>query len=325
MKYRNIIVNLLKVIFAFVLVIWLIQSDRLDFSFLLTCQINLLLISAFLLVLLDIFLQSIRWWWFLRSQHINIPLIRAISLMWITSFFMFFLPGTLSGEIIRGYYIVRDYPKSKTASLSTVFVDRLVGFFSLFLLGAFCALSIFLLNMPTPGLIKHSAIFIFIFIIVTFIATFLLFYPKTQRFMFSILPGKIRANIRSILVNYRLSLRIIMFGILISFLSHLTGAGYFVIISHYLDSAVSFLQVLIIRPFIIIANFLPITPGGLGVGETTSSVLFNQYNITTGAEIVLVSRVLNLLARLPGGIIFLFYKKNIQTNFPALDSDSYKA
>jgi uncharacterized membrane protein YbhN (UPF0104 family) len=54
-----------------------------------------------------------------------------------------------------------------------------------------------------------------------------------------------------------------------------------------------------------IADNLPVTPGGLGVGETAFSALFLVAGLTGGAEALLCWRVWTALVRLLGLVFYL--------------------
>jgi uncharacterized membrane protein YbhN (UPF0104 family) len=58
-----------------------------------------------------------------------------------------------------------------------------------------------------------------------------------------------------------------------------------------------------------IVNSLPLTPGGLGVGETAFNTLFNITGLRGGAEALLCSRIWTALVGLIG---FVFYLRGIR-------------
>ena len=60
----------------------------------------------------------------------------------------------------------------------------------------------------------------------------------------------------------------------------------------------------------IIANNLPISPDGVGVAETTASILFGQFNVQTGAAIMLIVRLWIFILRLPGGLIYVLHNRS---------------
>jgi uncharacterized membrane protein YbhN (UPF0104 family) len=71
---------------------------------------------------------------------------------------------------------------------------------------------------------------------------------------------------------------------------------------------VSLLMALLI-PLGFVANSLPLTPGGLGVGEAAFDQLFQLAGFTGGAVALLGWRLLILLIGLPGLVVYIFAKQ----------------
>ena len=57
-------------------------------------------------------------------------------------------------------------------------------------------------------------------------------------------------------------------------------------------------------PFGMLANALPVTPGGLGVGEAAFAGLFASVGVSGGAEALIAWRLLTTLFDLLGGALF---------------------
>jgi len=75
------------------------------------------------------------------------------------------------------------------------------------------------------------------------------------------------------------------------------------------DVKINWHSLLLIVPLVIVANSLPIAPGGIGVAETTASLLFAQFGVEKGATVMLIVRIGILLLRLPGGLIYILSAK----------------
>jgi uncharacterized membrane protein YbhN (UPF0104 family) len=72
------------------------------------------------------------------------------------------------------------------------------------------------------------------------------------------------------------------------------------------------LKMCLIVPLGFVANSLPFTPGGLGVGETAFNALFTVAGLTGGAEALLCWRIWTALVRLLG---LVFYLRGIERVF----------
>jgi uncharacterized protein (TIRG00374 family) len=78
-------------------------------------------------------LNVIRWRMILKVQGLDLPLSRATSISFVAQFFNSFLLGSSGGDLIKAYYAARETHHKKTEAVTTVFVDRLIGLWSMLL------------------------------------------------------------------------------------------------------------------------------------------------------------------------------------------------
>ena len=74
-----------------------------------------------------------------------------------------------------------------------------------------------------------------------------------------------------------------------------------------MQSGLDFLTVLAVAPLGFLANALPLTPGGLGVGEKGFDVLFSLVGGAEGANSFLLARIFLFAPALLGGITIIFH------------------
>ena len=73
-------------------------------------------------------LAGIRWQILLRVQGIHITWWRLYGLVLIGLFFSLFIPGGTGGDIVKGYYLLKEAPVGrKTSAALSVVMDRLLG------------------------------------------------------------------------------------------------------------------------------------------------------------------------------------------------------
>lgn len=73
-------------------------------------------------------IAGIRWQVLLRVQGIHISWARLYGLLMVGLFFSLFLPGGTGGDIIKGYYLLKEAPVGrKTSAALSVVMDRLLG------------------------------------------------------------------------------------------------------------------------------------------------------------------------------------------------------
>jgi hypothetical protein len=74
------------------------------------------------------FLAGIRWQILLRVQGVHISWWRLYGLLMVGLFFSLFIPGGAGGDIIKGYYLLKEAPVGrKTSAALSVVMDRLIG------------------------------------------------------------------------------------------------------------------------------------------------------------------------------------------------------
>ena len=59
-------------------------------------------------------------------------------------------------------------------------------------------------------------------------------------------------------------------------------------------------RALLAGPLVVLANSLPVSPGGIGVGESAAKALFALLGATGGAEVMLLLRLVGAVVALPG-------------------------
>jgi len=88
-----------------------------------------------------------RWRMVLRVHGLHLGWRRSIEISLVAHFFNSFLLGSAGGDVIRALYAARETHHKKTEAVITVFMDRILGLWSLLLFGCF-------LMLPNLGLIQ---------------------------------------------------------------------------------------------------------------------------------------------------------------------------
>jgi glycosyltransferase 2 family protein len=77
------------------------------------------------------FLQFYRWYLLVRALDLPFTIRDSIRLGLVGVFYNTALPGSVGGDLIKAYFIVKDQPARKPAAVATIVADRLVGLFGL--------------------------------------------------------------------------------------------------------------------------------------------------------------------------------------------------
>ncbi len=133
-RLRSATSLVLKIAVAVGLILYLVRSGHLDFHVVWELMTVPNAILALVLIGLNIFLAAWRWIILLKARGFSIPLGYGFSLYLIGMFFNYALPGSVSGDLVRGYYLVQDYPDRKMDSALSVLIDRILGLYSFFIL-----------------------------------------------------------------------------------------------------------------------------------------------------------------------------------------------
>lgn len=264
--------------------------------------------------LVNIPLEALRWHILLRSQGLSLCFVGTLRILATSVFFANFLPGAAGGDLIRGVYIYKASEGRRTPALLSIVVDRLIGLVAFVLIGLVSV-------MARPGgpysafdlsIVAFSAIFMATLVIL------FLFGHRIGQFLRRLLSGRsarlaqIIDDTGTALRQYMRDWRSVGLALLISFAIVFFAVGPIVLIAEAMRlGGLSALEYGIAGLYALIANSLPLTPGGLGVGETAfaSACLILEPTAVQAAygTVFLAFRCTFILATLPGLAAYLIY------------------
>jgi uncharacterized protein (TIRG00374 family) len=288
-----------KLALAAGLIGWLIASGRLELSRLASVSSSPELGVIALLLLGAMVIICVRWWWLLRIQHLREPLSRMVGLCWAGYFAGFVLPGAVGGDVAKSYLILRRRRQARARAFSTVLVDRFIGLYSFVLLGSLSILWLVGLNEVRPAARGMSAVTLILLSTMTLAAGAVLSW-RSRNLLLRVLPTSWRIAWNESFDLYRRGVGPLFGCLRLSLVSSAFNIASFAVAALVLGDAIRFEVVLLVAPLVVLANSLPITPGGIGVGETVASTLFASFGAAYGAEIMVLVRILQMLLALPG-------------------------
>ena len=299
-----------KIALAGALLVWLASSDRLQLSRLASVPLNGNLLTLFGLVAGSMIIPAVRWWWLLRIQGLQEPLWRVVKLTWSGYLAALVLPGAASGDLAKTYLILRQREKGRARAFSTILADRFLGLHSLFCLGAcsvFWGITEGQTRVEASPMIS-AAILIPLGMMSVGLAALL--WCRTRKALFVILPEAWRAAWDDSFAIYyeKLAQLLGCFGLSL-FSSFITIAS-LTVAGDLLGQIVQWNAAFLAAPLIVVANCLPITPGGIGLAEVVSSELFERLGTNGGAEMMILNRVGGTLLSLPALSNFFLNKSS---------------
>lgn len=304
-KWRSRFLLVGKLVVAAILFYWLISSDRLQFGRLWAVSSGFGAFLLAFLVLASMALPVVRWWWLLRIQRIDEPFLNVAAVTWGGYFTSLLLPGAASGDLARGYLILRPRSGARARAVSTVLLDRFLGLQSMFFIGSLSAIGMLFISGHGKFFLSLFALTVGPFLAMTGGLAALLIQPL-RKVLFRIMPSTWRTAWHQSFELYREGI----FGVLgcfgLAILSSLLTVLSLGFAGSLLNEQTSWLATVLLTPLIVTANSLPITPGGLGFAEFVSSGLFSGFGVSCGAEMMLLVRILGAALSLPGLSVFLF-------------------
>jgi len=305
-RVRRFVFGAVRLAIAVAVLVFLARTGRVDWSALggLINHWGALLFALGLVTLLFV-LVSWRLCILLRARALHLSLRDSMELSLVTNLFTLVLPGG-GGDIVRLYYTTRHTPGRRTEIATILLLDRITGLLALTLFPLIAAplcLSVIRQSRVLQTLLALAAA-----ASVGVIAAMAVAMSRRARALAFVqwllrtvpLRGYL-ALMLDTLHSFRTNLRALVVAVGVSLASHAMGMLVFVLLVGVLHPADDQLAVPFLGALGMMANNLPLTPGGLGVGEAAFESLFRIAGLQGGAEALLGWRIL-LLALAPIGL-----------------------
>jgi len=299
-KYRTVLSITVRYLFGAGLVYWFYSSRMIDFAVLGTLHLQVVLI-AMAVVVLQLFLGGWRVQLLLAEHKIFAGIARCVSFNSVGIFYSIFLPGGMSGDLARAYCFWREYPEASKSSLfGALFIDRLIGTVAMLFMGLIGGS--FLVH--TLGLSRFVLISWGVF------TAFCLVYWGITRLHHRVdkarggMVGRLFRFVEKIDVQ-GYDWRTLTVASILSLAGHFCAVLIIFLFSQLVGSGLGLLKVTAVAPLGLLANALPLTPGGLGIGEKGFELLYNAVGGQNGGNSFLLSRVFLFAPALLGVMVLI--------------------
>ncbi len=315
---------LLKIAILITAVWYLFYSGRLSINDLKTIitpsNIGYVVISI-LTYLIALFLSIVRLTMLLKTIELDVSIFECFKLTMIGLFFNTIVPGVAGGDIVKGYYLLKNEDTDRGRSSGIVIMDRLIGVIAMVFIALLCLSYILTMNVEQIAGYKRELSILFALLVLAVLITALAIrYMKHLQVKASIV---LRAVVqiqyiynmfdgfaRSVQSRRILSIAFIL-SILIQILS-LTGLLVF-INTVPVQETVSIMSLAIVSSIVFMLSIIPVTPGNIGWTELMASFGWSIVGSNAGGVVFLYWRIINVLCSLPGGFIYLFTTHNGST------------
>ena len=249
-----------------------------------------LLALASLLCLLMVVTTIVRWYLLVRALELPFQLRDAFRLGFLGYMLNFFSLGSVGGDLFRAVFIAREHANRRAEAVATVFIDRLIGLYALFLVATVAVL--------TTGLMDHSHESIRLLCRVTLFCTgvssLVVFFVLTPGFTngrmstaLANLPriGPTVGKLLSAVRMYRKKLPTLLVAGLMSIAVHsLSATAIYVAAQGLPGEAPGYAAHFLIVPLGMLAAALPISVGGLGLFEGVLDSLYWEITLHSVAK-----------------------------------------
>jgi uncharacterized protein (TIRG00374 family) len=329
----TVLVTLLKYAISISILVYLFRQASRDesFSSLHEQPKNWLLFGGALAVyLVGVLATYFRFYLLVRALQLPLKLTEAIRLCAVGFLFNFFTLGVVGGDVVKAAFLARRRPDQKTEAVTSVFVDRAIGLYALFLLATLAILVTDLSKLPvrdpasltavktlcriTVGITAAGAAGIALFALPIFgrsssWSATLVRIPKV---------GPLIERLSTAVQIYRRRPILMAVAGLLSIANHAALALTVYLVARGLAGQVpSCATHFIVVPLSAAAGTLPL-PGGIGAFEYTLDFLYRSLSSTAvaarqGFVVALAFRILTIFTAAVGAVYYLLGRQEIAT------------
>jgi hypothetical protein len=256
-------------------------------------------------------LMAIRWRYLLKIVEIRLGLVEVVRLTFLGLFFNTVVPGTVGGDLVKAYYVVR-HTSRKAVVLVSLFLDRVLGLSELAGMSAVMLSAVLLAGLAEFSQVR-SGVYVVAVVLAGLIFAALVLGSRRMRGLLHLrgLYGrlKITRHLRAAggaLDRYRRHPGRMAVAMLQTVLAHVLFLFSIALMGSAVGVKAPLYAYFVYVPLIYIIGSVPLTPGGVGLVEGAFSTFFAPWG--TPGEVLalaLLARLLPLLMCLPGLYVVL--------------------
>ncbi|MGD9897325.1 MAG: lysylphosphatidylglycerol synthase transmembrane domain-containing protein [Candidatus Methylacidiphilaceae bacterium] len=276
------------------------------------------LVLSILLGGLSTVIASLRWRLLLEALGLPFPVGRSLALGFVGKFFNAFLPGATSGDLVRIFYVAREFSGKETMAGFSVVYDRFLEGVVLLVLGSLLAAAFFP-DLADRPVLRNAGIALFLLTLATLTAIPLLlrlFVPGRLRFAarwsVAVRLETALQEIFAALQLYRRAVRPNEIAVGLSVLAHGASAALLWAVMQTLRLELPFWLLVTTMVVVNVAVAMPVSISGLGVREGALIYLLGSFGVSR-EEAIAFSLLLfgvGLVWSLLGGIVYLYYRSD---------------
>ena len=304
---KKLLLNLLKVAISAGILAYLVVAavQQRDFADLGKCEKrwDLLAVAAFL-CFLAVFVTMVRWYYLMRALNLPVTFRDALRIGFLGYLFNLSPVGIVGGDLLKCVMVARHCPGHRAESTATVFLDRLIGLYVLFLIAAIAIVVTGFWDSPDRRIQGTCRATLILALIGTLGMAILLTPRLTNGKLIAVLVkvprfGRIAQRLAVAVHMYRQSPGVLLGSVLLTLIVHsANAAGIYLIATGLYGQAHSLGTHFVVTPLAFATGVLPLSlgpfevvlgmlyaatplPDGTVVGPGRGLVVSLGYRITT--------------------------------------------
>lgn len=249
-----------------------------------------------------------------RSQNLHLSFYNGYRVVSIGALFSFVIPGGTGGDVAKLYYLASEN-RGHTPEIATILlVDRVVALFALLVLIVVLAVSSYpvVWQLQPVQVMVAASVFAGVLILLFMV---LAFSPALRKWsiystIIDRMPGgQFIDRIFLALHAFKDHRKSLLQAAGISMIGHMALMAMFAVLSQILMPGIAVSTAILLSLLGMLANALPITPGGIGVGEAAFDWLFALLGYKGGAQLILAWRISILPICILGAVFYMLGKR----------------
>jgi glycosyltransferase 2 family protein len=264
---------------------------------------------------------AVRWNFLLLSQKVSLPFSWVHNMAYLSMCFNLLVPGSVGGDALRMKYGAGMVPDRKGAVILTVLGDRFIGLYGLLCLclvglsinysTALSVVPLKLMMISVAAIVVGGPLLFLLFFFLLPRITWLRAYVEAPP------AGRIGSLVHVLVDALRHFMQAktwLFMALLTSIFAQAVEVFALIWIAMGLDMmTIPAEGFFVAAPLAWVINVIPISPGGLGVGEAAFDQVCHWLQpvetVMAFGTIFFINRVIQMLASLPGFFVYIFYKQ----------------
>ena len=255
-------------------------------------------------------ITAFRWWYLLRVLGVALPLWVVMRLAYLGLFFNNIVPGTVGGDLVKGWYVSKHEHKTAPVLVS-IFLDRILGLIAMAIIAAVMLCVVLLSGAESLEKMRPAAVTVAI-VGGLLVGALLFLLSDTVRRWFHLdkiykrLPIAHHFEAAGEAVSiYRGRIGSLVLAVCMTFVAHLSMFCSIGFLGRAMGMDTAIFTFLVYLPLIYILGAVPITPGGVGIVENLYVKFFATATVgaSTIIALAMLARFIPILWSLPGLVV----------------------